>query len=219
MLLVGLCGCGAPDEPVEIPGGEPRPDPETFSAPASVAGDLHLDHGVVRFRPCGTDDAQPLEDATDGEARRIVEELGAGYRGVWAAVIMEEGRLVAVRTAVPEAVGCESLLVDAHAEARGNEPFWNVRVVDGEARWRTPEEMDGLRYHDGRWDSIADGRWRFEATRSGVDGIETLRLEMIEERCVDTMSGARFPYSARVEQGGRNWHGCAVEGTRATGGT
>jgi uncharacterized membrane protein len=212
------CDPGTDGPALEEPAAEVPSEPESFRAPASLPGDLMLVEGLLRFQPCGQGDAQPLDDGTEGEARRIVEELGYGQDRVRAAVVMEGGRLLEVRYAAPEAAGCEDLIPDAHALAQGNEPFWSLRVEGSEAIWTTPEEMDGIRYADGSWTPHDGEGWRFQAAHHGVDGVEYVSLELVPERCVDTMSGARFPFSARAEQGGRSWQGCAREGTRAFSG-
>lgn len=217
LVAVG-CDPAGDGPPVEEPGVAVPPEPERFRAPASLPGDLLLVDGLLRFRPCGQGDAQPLDDGTGGEARRIVEELGYGQDRVRAAVVMEGARLMEVRFAAPEAVGCEGLIPDAHALAQGNEPFWSLRIEGSDAIWTTPEEMDGIRYTDGSWAPAEGEAWRFQASHHGVDGVEYVSLELVPERCTDTMSGARFPFSARAEQGGRSWEGCAREGTRAFSG-
>lgn len=221
-FLVALVGTGCEPAregpPMEEPSAEATPEGERFRAPASLPGDLLLVEGLLRFQPCGQGDAQPLDDGTEGEARQIVEELGYGQDRVRAAVVMEGGRLLEVRYAAPEAAECEGLIPDAHALAQGNEPFWSLRIEGSEATWTTPEEMDGIRYADGSWAPRDGEGWRFQAAHHGVDGVDYVTLELIPERCVDTMSGARFPFSARAEQGGRGWEGCAREGTRAFSG-
>ncbi len=95
-------------------------------------------------------------------------------------------------------------------EARGNEPFWAVRVEGAEARVSTPEEASGVSYRDGAWSR--DGRWLYTARRKDGAGVETLTLELIEERCLDTMSGAEYPWRAVLVRQGRRMEGCG--GTR-----
>lgn len=215
--MVAAAGCGEiEDTGEEAPSaGTAPPEPVSFQARAALPGDLFLEEGILRFQPCGEGYAQPLDDATGGRAAEAVRELGYGEGRVRAAVVLEGSRLVEVRHAAPEAAGCRELLPDADLEARGNEPFWVVRVDGSDARWITPEEPEGIAYREGTWERPGDGRWRFEARREGVDGVEYLVLELTEEGCIDSMSGARFPFAARVEHGGRRFEGCGLEGRGA----
>jgi uncharacterized membrane protein len=213
--LLTLVGCGEPPEP-PVDEAAPPPAPVVeFQAPPSVSGDLILQEGQLRFQACGQEDGQPVDDETGGEARQVLDQLGYGTDRVRVAVVLEGARLLEVRHAHPETQECRELLPDADVEARGNEPFWNLRVTGTEALWRTPEEMEGITYHDGEWGRSDDGEMSFEARRDGVDGVEYLRLSVTAERCMDSMAGSWFPFSAALELGGRSWEGCAVEGVRA----
>jgi uncharacterized membrane protein len=44
------------------------------------------------------------------------------------------------------------------------------------------------------------------------DGDTTLRVTLQQQRCADTMSGARFAWAATVDVDGRRLTGCAAEG-------
>lgn len=206
-----------PDGDPGIPEAQPT-DPFP-SIPASLPGDLLLVDGILRFEPCGPDgpsgDAQPVEDATGGEATEVLDELGYGTNRVRAVVVLEGSELREIRYAHPEDTRCMDLLPDARLEARGNEPFWNLQVMNGEAVWRTPEELDGLTWFDGAWEALDGGSARYEARRDGVDGVEFVRLEVTPERCRDDMAGTWHPFTAQVRLGGFTWTGCAVEGRRA----
>ena len=57
-----------------------------------------------------------------------------------------------------------------------------------------------------------EDRWQFAAARSD----STATLDLVEERCIDSMSGARYPFSATLTRNGQELHGCAVEGRPAT---
>lgn len=107
-------------------------------------------------------------------------------------------------------------------EARGNEPFWSVRVEGEEAVIRTPEASEGVSYRGGPWLEAPEGGWRYRAVREGADGAGTLTLEVAEERCIDTMSGNSFPLVARLTTEGEGplppglALGCAMEGRGAS---
>lgn len=213
--LLSLAACGDPPEP-PVEDAAPAPTAAVgFQAPASVSGDLILQEGRLRFQACGQEDAQPVDDETGGEALEVLDQLGYGSHRVRVAVVLEGARLLEIRHAHPETQACRELLSDVDVEARGNEPFWNLGVTGSEALWRTPEEMDGIAYHDGSWERTGDGEMSFEARRDGVDGVEYLRLTLTPERCMDSMAGSWFPFSADLELGGREWDGCAVEGVGA----
>ncbi|TVR58975.1 MAG: hypothetical protein EA422_15315 [Gemmatimonadales bacterium] len=238
-LVLLVPGCGEGPEagedgaagPGEPPSAEPPPPAgesgfagaarvDGFPAiPPSLTGDLLLVDGLLRFEPCGPDgpvgDAQPVEDATGGDARQALDELGYGSDRVRVAAVLEGGEIQEIRYAHPEDQRCLDLLPDARLEARGNEPFWNLQTLNGEAVWRTPEELEGLTWFDGAWEPMEGGAARYEARRDGVDGAEFVRLEIVPERCRDSMAGTWHPFSATVRLGGFTWEGCAVEGRRA----
>ena len=226
--ILAVAGCGVDQEAPEVgtpgngavpgtPGAQPS-DPFPL-IPASLPGDLLLADGILRFEPCGPDgpvgDAQPVEDATDGDALQVLDELSYGTDRVRAVVVLEGNKLREIRYAHPEDTRCTDLLSDSRLEARGNEPFWNLQILNGEAVWRTPEELEGLTWFDGEWEAMGGGGARYEARRDGVDGVEFVRLEVTPERCRDDMAGTWHPFSAQVRLGGFTWQGCAVEGRRA----
>jgi uncharacterized membrane protein len=224
-LTTAACGedaPGPPDAPVDsVQGALP------FPVPASVSGDLILGDGGLAFHRCGADSPDPIRDRTGGDAARLVEELGYGSDRILAAVVLDGDALVEVRYAVPEGPGCEGLLLEGDLVARGNEPFWSLRVEGEEARWITPNDMEGAVHSPARWEGASPGSegqgaaagWTLAAPaipgwdEEGPGG--PLTLHLTPERCVDTMSGARFPFTARVERDGMEWRGCAVEGRDA----
>jgi uncharacterized membrane protein len=174
----------------------------------ATAGTLRLQDGVLRFTACGANGpATTLEDGTGGEAATIVSELGPD-NGVTALVGLDGDRLVALHYAAPEGAPCENLPPAADLEARGQEPFWFVSLSDSVATVRTPEEIDGVEYTGGQWSTIDAAQWRYVAARSD----ETLVLELTLERCVDGMSGARYPLKATLTRGGQSMTGCALQG-------
>lgn len=228
---LALAGCGERDRddgpPPELddPAGAPAEGAVTgpMPAPPRAVQTVRLwlgEGGAVLVEPCveGTEsrspDAVELEDATGRDLAAMVAEFGNPDRGVIALVVIREGRIESLRIAPPEAAGCGDLLRQGEVVASGNEPFWNVRTEGGEAVWTTPDEMDGVEFHDGSWTNEGD-HWRFEALRDFVDGIEYLILEIRNAPCIDSMSGARFPWTAAVERGGERWTGCAREGAGA----
>lgn len=182
-----------------------------FQAPASVAGRLRLDDGRLTFAPCSDAGVGvAVRDHPDGSGAALAREFGAGTgAGVMAMVRIEDGAIAEVRYAGPEGPDCSRLPPIGDVEARGNEPFWTVRVTGSTAIVYRPDAMDGVTYAGGAWSRPADGQWRFEASRENDDA---LVLELTEAVCRDNMSGARYPFTARLTRGGRTARGCALEG-------
>jgi len=96
-------------------------------------------------------------------------------------------------------------------EARGNEPFWSVRVDEGTAVVKTPEELEGVEYMSGSWAQPDVARWIFSARREAGGILEKLTLEIIKQPCVDSMSGAEYPFRAVLTRDGRRMEGCGMQ--------
>jgi len=89
-------------------------------------------------------------------------------------------------------------------QARGNEPFWSVEVVDGKLIWRQPEEPKEL-VIEALESSDAEGTVGYSGEAQG----HTLELFVEAQSCRDSMSGAYFAYSARATFDGKSLKGCA----------
>ena len=88
--------------------------------------------------------------------------------------------------------------------ARGNEPFWSVDIAGSTATYRTPENQDGRQ--------IQVNRLTFD---SGVEYIGVLNgqpfvVNLRAARCRDSMSGKRFPLTARLTVSGQTAAGCGA---------
>lgn len=196
----------------------PPPAQMVFRAPPSRAGRLVMTGGMLRFVPCGeTGPGLTVSDLPDGEGAALLKEFGAGERGVAAMVRLDGIQLREIRYAGPEGPDCDRLPPEGLVEARGNEPFWFVRVDRTGALFRTPEIPNGVRYEGGRWDRVEEAvpRWLYRARRTQAGVADTLTLELTEARCADGMSGARYPLRAVVTRGGKRMEGCALEGRLA----
>lgn len=87
--------------------------------------------------------------------------------------------------------------------ARGNEPFWLLKIDQQTARLRTPGDEE--RFTNVNRATLNDAPpFTFELN---LDTTRTLRLE--EAVCYDSMSGQSFPYAATFIQQAQQWSGCA----------
>lgn len=225
VLLVAACGGGGG-------GGNDtdRPDAGPSVTDAVVEGTFHgritFDATTRRFEPCGTvtSAALAVEDSADGELLAAYQELASGpgeaiyvevrgrvepiRRGVLGtgperALIVTDVR----RATASEVDGCEDDLDGVLYRASGNEPFWRVDVSALDITLRTPDETMSFPYEPAR-----DSAGVLVFTTAAPEG-RSLRLEIAEERCIDSMSGFWNPLRARLTlDGGGAWPGCAVEG-------
>ncbi|CAM3158284.1 COG3650 family protein [Paracoccus nototheniae] len=88
--------------------------------------------------------------------------------------------------------------------AAGNEPSWRVQISGNTALYRTPDNPSGR--------SISVNRLVFN---QGVEYVGVLNgrpfvVNMRAAPCRDSMSGDRFPLTARLTVGGQQQPGCAV---------
>nr|WP_111301688.1 hypothetical protein [Paracoccus saliphilus] len=88
--------------------------------------------------------------------------------------------------------------------ARGNEPFWSVDIAGNTATYRTPEDEEGRQ--------IQVNRLTFN---NGVEYIGVLEgrpfvVNLRAARCRDSMSGKRFPLTARLTVSGQSHTGCGT---------
>jgi len=233
-----LWGCGGADEGAdtnrgveavggEVGGAEPGPAPGPRLPPGTETVRLHLgDQGELLVAPCVDSEPRPtpheVTDASGEDLVGLLREFGNPDAGIPGRVIFSAGsadepggRITALRVALPESAAgtaCAQAFPDAELEASGNEPFWHLRLDGDEVLYRTPEDQDGTLFHDVTWTSPGNGTWRMEALRDFVDGIEYLVLEVSDTPCSDSMSGARYPWTATLEVEGASWPGCAREG-------
>lgn len=107
-----------------------------------------------------------------------------------------EGRAVATAEA--------STLNTAAFSARGNEPFWAVDASGGTAIYKTPGNQKGRAVRVNRL-TFAEGV-EYVGVLDGSPFVLTVR----GTPCQDSMSGERFPMTARLKVGGRTNGGCAA---------
>lgn len=188
---------------------------EAFRMPALIAGRLTLKDAELFFLACGSaGEPRRLDDATGGEAIALMRGTKGAAGGVIATVRLDGDRLLQIRYASSEGASCSNQPSAATLDANGNEPFWAVRIEGDLATYRTPWELGGVVYQGGTWSRLDERHWRYEASRTGT-GVTRISLELTETRCVDTMSGAAYPFVAKLTRGDSTLTGCAAEGRGA----
>jgi len=169
-----------------------------------------------KFTQCGAESQQkirvpaPAQDVCDALMRDgnrgsvYMDFLGrAGSEG-------KPKELTVLLHAATESHGCEEDLTGFEFHAYGNEPFWNVEIMEDEivfASMSTPEKIVFPREITTQW----QGGTSFVSQR---DGNGPSQIEIIIERgdCRDTMSGAYFGFEATVKVGDQELTGCARRG-------
>ena len=186
-----------------------------FEMPEATAGHLSLADAEVFFLPCGSTGApKKIDDATGGEAMKLLRAAKDRAGGLVSLVRLDGNRLVQVRHASAERMTCKDVPSKATVDARGNEPFWAVRIEGDLATYRTPSNIEGVVYQGGQWTHPDSTHWRFVAQRSG-EGNKEIVVEFKESRCADTMADAVFPFEVTVTRGDSVDMGCGVEGRGA----
>jgi uncharacterized membrane protein len=128
------------------------------------------------------------------------EGSGSSYPG---AIIVEDVLYVA-----REGVLCDVDLSSFYYHARGNEPFWSVKVSPGGVLLQMPGRED-LAWRNAQ-SSPLDGGIMFKAGGGPIPNIE---VTITQEPCRDSMSGAYFAYSSTARFEGRQFRGCALKGS------
>lgn len=90
--------------------------------------------------------------------------------------------------------------------ARGNEPFWSVKVDGTALTWTTPEMQPGKPLVAERSIDAKD------VSFTGHDGDVVFILDISHTPCQDSMSGERFEFTATFTYDGEKMTGCAGSG-------
>lgn len=169
--------------------------------------------GIWQLAPCGAERSPiALGDATAGDLARTHRSLAASRATpVFMELRVTPGtsdhgpRVVAVRRAATEGHGCAETWDDSTFRARGNEPFWSLSARPSSLTIERPGEpplaLPATTPH-------TTGRTRVYDT--GADG-HRLVVRITEHRCVDGMSGERFPYAVELTLDGTTLAGCGTE--------
>lgn len=91
--------------------------------------------------------------------------------------------------------------------AIGTEPFWNVVIANGSAKYATPENGEG---QTTPVTATKDGNSRLF---SGTLGGQPFVLRLRPETCSDGMSDRQYGYAAQLTVAGGEVKGCADPGT------
>lgn len=84
----------------------------------------------------------------------------------------------------------------------GTEPFWSLRIEDGEGLWSTPDNQPGTRFVVSRF--AGNNGLGFTGTLDGAP----LTATLTPGGCSDGMSDRRFPFVATIALGGETLTGC-----------
>jgi uncharacterized membrane protein len=90
--------------------------------------------------------------------------------------------------------------------ARGNEPFWAVRIDGTRLVLLRPEAPDAVYVAPGARISPGVASWEAKA----ADG-KLLKVTLYVSPCSDGMSDASYPMTAEVEAAGETLRGCAAK--------
>lgn len=190
---------------------------------ARFRGHLELGHEIRSFTQCesgregwvinesGDELAAVYEELTNGPGQPIFVEV----RGEWVAVpaegfgadFEEALRITELVRAENEGFGCRLDLAGVHFVASGNEPFWRLQIRDDSMSLRLMGSPEAIVFP-----APAKQVQSTLVTYDSEDGQSGIQVVLEMRRCVDTMSGARYAWSAIVDIDGKRLAGCAAEG-------
>ena len=190
---------------------------------ARFRGHLALGHEIRSFTQCESGREGWVINESGDELAAVYEELTNGpgqpmfveVRGEWVAGpaegfgadFDEALRITELLRAENEGFGCRLDLAGVHFVASGNEPFWRLQIRDDSMSLRlmdSPEETV--------FPAPAKQVQPTLVTYDSEDGQSGIQVVLEMRRCVDTMSGARYAWSAIVDIDGKRLAGCAAEG-------
>lgn len=228
-LLSLLSACACPSEQAPAP----APDATELVAPAPpsrvvverLRGVVSTGERGLRYQPCDAEQSLTVVGGAAGDLERVVAELmgDSDADGIYVEVVGAlrgegtSGGMVSVerlRMALPEAA---TSFCDYDApygyKAHGNEPFWNATVAVGELRFERLGDEEPFVAPAVERSATGDGSgpsWVVE------DPERPLTLSLSPGECRDDMSGAYYPYEARLLFGETTYTGCAHEGWEGT---
>ena len=213
------------NEAAAVTGGEAN---QSTSGVSLVRGSLVLGREVRSIKPCAED-----REFWVIPTRELLEVYDALSGGPYAPVFVEvealsgpapetgfgaayEGLLTVreLRRAAPatEGFGCGEDVSIFAFRASGEEPFWHLRVTPSGIFLSTPDIPETV-FEPASPTRFGDG-WAYESRATGPEAI-TIRAVFEAGPCSDSMVGAVFTWTARVEIGADVSTGCAWEGMEA----
>lgn len=186
-------------------------------------GHLVWGHESRSFTECGSKREGWVINESGDELVEVYEELTTApyqpmfveVRGAWesppqegfGADYGEALRITELLRAENEGFGCRLDLDGVWFVASGNEPFWRLQVRKDNVSLRTMDSPDEVVF------PAPDGSGQAPLITFNSDGPDSaIKITLEQRRCIDTMSGARFAWSATVDVDGRRLSGCAAEG-------
>ena len=192
-------------------------------AGSRVRGHLVWGHESRSFTECGSErEGWAINEAGD-ELVEVYDELTSSpyqpmfveVRGAWESAPREGFeadygealRITELLRAENEGFGCRLELDGVSFVASGNEPFWRLQIRDDGIFMRSMESPDEIIF------PAPERHGQPPLVTFDSEGPDAaLEVTLQQRRCVDTMSGARFAWTATVDVGGRRLEGCAAEG-------
>ncbi len=166
---------------------------------------------MLAFVACAGTDTLTLADQTGGAAEEMLRDL-ATRDGLTTVLTRAGDQLLALHYVGVEGPSCADLPPSGEVEVRGQEPFWALTIADGEALYRTPDLLDGIRYSAGGWDTDSAGHLSWQAPLAPDAGSGALRLDLEAGTCADPMSDARYAWRATLHLADDVRTGCALLG-------
>jgi uncharacterized membrane protein/heat shock protein HslJ len=188
-------------------------------------GQLVLGHEERAFTPCGKKVDYWVVDRTGGELWKVYQRLThKPYQPIFAEVRGNLGppptegfgadyerqlTVFELRRAGLETRGCAEDLEGIAFRASGNEPFWDVEISEnGMVFSQLGQQRIAFSYAPP--DFYQTSRVYRSITKKHPQ--HRIEIALLEERCIDSMSGEHFSFAAQVSLDGRKYLGCAKEG-------
>ena len=226
VLVVALAAVASCDGHREGKMRDGRPGQMGASSAAQTGrftGHLVWGHEVRSFEACdGKREGWVINDAGDElvEIYRALtsvpyQEMFVEVRGEWGdapgegfgADYPESLRVTELIRAENEGFGCQLDINGVLFVANGNEPFWRLHIrEDGLSMW----SMDSAGETVFSAPELGEAVEHIVFDANGADS--SIHVVLEKQRCVDTMSGARYEFEVTVELEGKRLSGCALRG-------